>query len=359
MSRQRAFQAITVGLTLFVLAGLLEVLLRARPTIFGQHLGNYVFFRYGTGPGEMYYMAPGIDAFMMWPEFETDAYYNGWSWSHRTDARGFRNPPDRDSEVVLLGDSLIYGHGAEQDVVVSEVLRDRYGWRTYNLGQQADGLYQSYVKSRLFMEELAPKVLVHFAFVNDIGDLEVQRSAEQIDDPPELLRDDWSELRQRIAEIGAAGGQEGGLLQCPGARFPGGVWHEVKERMRRATDAGGSPLSEPLLDRARRTRAQRYYDRILRDLNARADAAGAELVVVHLAVLPGLDPAARGHSRALLRSAAEKAGAHYYDTGDAISGCDDCRLENDGHLNAKGHAVLAELVDGWLREVYPEGSEAR
>lgn len=352
--RQWIFRAITVVFSLAVLAVFLHVLLHVRPTVFGQHLGNYVFYRYGTGPGEMYFEVPGLDALMMWPDFETRAYYNGWFWKHRTDGRGFRNPPDRDTDVLLLGDSLIYGHGAEQEDLVSEVLHDRYGWEAYNLGQQRDGLFQTYAKLRLFLDELAPSVVVHFAFMNDIGDLENLRTDEEIETLPEISRDDWPELRRTIDETGRAGGASGWLLGQPVVRFPGGLWHEVRERWRRASSTGGpDAFAAPLIDDDRRARAQRYYERIFTDLVARTNAIGAEFVVVHLDVMAELDPRVRVGFRELVANAARKSGAHFFDTGDAISGCPDCVLENDGHLNPKGHAVLADLVDGWLREVHP------
>src|SRR5215467_7764816 len=36
-------------------------------------------------------------------------------WHHKTDAMGFRNPADRtQASIVLLGDSMVYGHGVEE-----------------------------------------------------------------------------------------------------------------------------------------------------------------------------------------------------------------------------------------------------
>lgn len=356
--RMWIFKSITVVVTLVVIAVGLDLLLRARPTLFGQHLGNYVFSRYGLGPGDLYFRVPGLDAWMMWPNFETRAYYNGWFWNHRTDDRGFRNPPDRESDVLLLGDSLIYGHGAEQEDLVSEVLHDRFGWETYNLGQQGDGLYQSYAKLRLFQEELAPRFIIHFAFANDVGDLEVVRSTEEIESLPELTRDDWGELRETIAEVGQAGGRSGWLSGQPVVRFPGGVLQEITERRQRAARSDAEGPFAALLDAERRAAAQRYYDLVLTDMAARAGDAGAELIIVNLDVTAGLDPDVRRNFRELVEHAARVSGAHYYDTGGVISSCLDCILENDGHLNAKGHMVLAELVDGWLREVHPGAATA-
>ena len=174
--RQWIFQTITALLTLAIIITFVGLLLRVRPTLFGHQLGNYVYSRYGTGPGEIYFHEPALGMNLMWPGFATRAYYNGWFWEHRTDPLGFRNPPDREADVLLLGDSLIYGHGAELEEGVSEVLHDHYGWLTYNLAQQGDCLYQSYVKTRLFIDELAPRTVVYFAFLNDASDLEAYRT---------------------------------------------------------------------------------------------------------------------------------------------------------------------------------------
>lgn len=358
--KQRVFLVVTALLTFVIIVSFISLVLRLRPTLFGQQLGNYVFSRYGTSPGEIYFREPALGMNLMWPDFETRAYYNGWFWNHRTDDRGFRNPPDRETDVLLLGDSLVYGHGAELEDGVSEVLHTRYGWATYNLSQQGDSLYQAYAKTRLYLDELAPTTVVHFAFMNDASDLEVYRTTEQLESIPELRRDDWRALRGEIDELGTRRRDPWWIGQVPGIRFFGGMFVEIKERIRRMS--AGKPeaaLATTLQDTERRARIQRYYDRVLPDLAERVRAHGAELVVVHLDVPAGSTAEDRAAFRELVAQASEESGVAFFDTGPAFTECPDCLLADDGHLSAKGHAVLAGLVDGWLRGLRPDTAPAR
>jgi hypothetical protein len=350
--RQRVFAAITIALTLAALLVLLNVLITSRPTLFGQYLGNYVLSRYGTKPGDMYFHVPELDAYLMWPDFETRAYYNGYFWHHETDSLGFRNPAGRRGDIVLHGDSMIYGHGVEVERGVSEVLHDRYGWPTYNISQQGDCLYQTYLKSRLYLDDLSPRVVIHFAFQNDVRDLEIYRTPEQIEQMPVLDRGDWKALRAVVQERGEAGGGRRRIVDLPAIRFLRGAWREMKERFRRrATPDPEDLIAAPLLAPASLERAQHYYDRMLTDLARRVRASGSELVVVHLDAMSGGHPDARSRFRELLRTATARAGVRLFDTGDTLLDCEECTLPRDGHLSGQGHAVLASMVDDWLREI--------
>lgn len=349
--RQRVFAAITIALTLAVLLALMNVLITARPTLFGQYLGNYVFSRYGIKPGDMYFYVPELNAYLMWPDFETRAYYNGYFWHHETDSLGFRNPPGRRGDIVLHGDSMIYGHGVEVEQGVSEVLHDRYGWSTYNISQQGDCLYQAYFKSRLYLDDLSPRVVIHFAFQNDVRDLEIYRTPEQIERMPVLDRGDWTALRAVVDERGEAGGSRRSIADQPAIRFLRGAWSELKERFqRRATPDPEDLIAAPLLAPTSLERAQHYYDRMLTDLARQVRAAGGELVVVYLDAMPGGHPDGRGLFREVLRTATDRASVRLFDTGDTLLDCEDCTLPRDGHLSGHGHAVLASMVDAWLRE---------
>lgn len=351
-ARTWIFAAITVLLTCALIVSFIGLALRLRPTLFGQQLGNYVFSRYGSAPGDIYFADPELGIHLMWPDFETRAYYNGWFWNHRTDDRGFRNPPDRTPDVLLLGDSLIYGHGAEMQDGVSEVLHDRYGWSTYNLAQQGDCLYQSYAKTRLYLDDFTPRTVVYFAFLNDASDLEAYRTDPQLDDVPEVSRDDWPSLRAGIDEQGRRRHDPAWLAEEPGIRFFGGLFVELKERFRRrSAPAPETAMTATLRDPARRARVQRYYDRVLPDLAERVRARGAELIVVDLDVAVGMTAEDRATFRELVAQASAEAEVPFFDTGEIFIECTDCLLADDNHLNAKGHAKLAELVDRWLREL--------
>jgi hypothetical protein len=91
--RRWAPSLLLLALSALLCLGIVEALLRARPDLFGARLGNYVFGRYGTFPGGIYFREPESRLRVMWRDFETRAYANGYFWHHATDRFGFRNPP--------------------------------------------------------------------------------------------------------------------------------------------------------------------------------------------------------------------------------------------------------------------------
>ncbi len=102
-----------------LLLGTLELLLAFAPGLFGEQRLNEVYSRYDIRPGGIYVRERRAGLRFMWPDFSTENYWNGYRWQHSTDSRGFRNPPGTPTEVLLLGDSLIYGHGVEEPETVS------------------------------------------------------------------------------------------------------------------------------------------------------------------------------------------------------------------------------------------------
>jgi hypothetical protein len=347
--RQRLFRLVTAALVLLLPLIGIDLLLRAQPRIFGDEVGNQVFSRYGTGSGDMYFPDASLDMRFMWADFETRAYFNGWFWSHETDGFGFRNPAGRTPEILLVGDSLVYGHGVEPEDTASEVLHERYGWNTYNLSQQGDSLYQSYVKIRLHLEAFAPEAVILFAFLNDPHDLEQYRGVELLDAAPELRRSDYAQRRMEILERGAdaACSPLAALARTPSLRF-------VVGRARSLAAALGTPAGDadpvralfaPILDPQRFDRITRYYDRVLADLAQRTRDAGVRLVVVHLDFFPADRERARVRMSGMLRDVTARQGIPYLDTGALFRDCDDCVLEHDGHLSAEGNAMLARFLE--------------
>ena len=87
----------SVGGVLFSLSltlGLLEATLRLAPGLLGGNLANAVYSAFRDWPLGMYVHDPVIRMHFMRPDFATRAYWNGYWWTHRTDAWGFRNPRD-------------------------------------------------------------------------------------------------------------------------------------------------------------------------------------------------------------------------------------------------------------------------
>ena len=81
----------------------------------------------------------------MKPNFTRKMHFNGYRWLHKTDWNGFRNPIDRHrADIVLLGDSMIYGHGVDEPHTVRHELESIVGLPVYNMGMQGASAHQEY-----------------------------------------------------------------------------------------------------------------------------------------------------------------------------------------------------------------------
>src|SRR4030095_14133840 len=144
----RTLRRLAAGaLPLLATLALAELVLRTFPAIVPISVGTAIYSVYTTAPGDIYFLDVPTRATFMCPDFHTRAYWNGYVWDHRTDARGFRNPPElHDPALVWLGDSMIYGHGVEERDTAAAQLRSAHGIAAYNAGRQADCLYQEYLR---------------------------------------------------------------------------------------------------------------------------------------------------------------------------------------------------------------------
>ena len=143
--------------------------------------------------GGIFYEDRQAQGRLMIPNLTTQMYYNGYVWTHHTDALGFRNATVAiPADVVLLGDSLIYGHGVEFESTVGAILAQLTGLTVENLARQGDcTLQQAYLVSE-FVPMLRPRYVVYFFFENDLADLHafLDDAALQafIDQPLERIR---------------------------------------------------------------------------------------------------------------------------------------------------------------------------
>lgn len=361
----RSWQRRALGLVVSCLIfwGALEAVLRLAPGLVGPPLANWVYTTYGNFHGGIYFHEPVTDMNFQRPSFEASGYFNGYRWRHATDARGFRNPPGAPTGLLLLGDSMIYGHGVAEEDTVAAVLRRRHRRPAYNMGRQGDSLYQHYVLLRVYLDETSPRQVVLFAFANDVDDLLFYRTAEQVETRPEADLD-YPRLRERLADPALQ--RDVPFRQIPyrsrALRLLRGLVHElaVLPPLTPVAHAASPPevdldSAQPyvrvLLDDDALARAAGYYRATLGDLATRVRGVGAELFVVQLDVGELLGPggvAAQDRFRDVLEAATDAAGVPFTDTRDAFSGCDDCFLPGDGHLSPAGHRRLAELLDEWL-----------
>ncbi|MET0514896.1 MAG: SGNH/GDSL hydrolase family protein [Nitrospiraceae bacterium] len=159
--------------TLFLLLLTLEVILRLWPAeILGQEFVTAVLHKYTTAPDGIYYYDPALKMHFMKPNFKTDQYWNGYRWRHETDGLGFRNVQTRmRGDVILLGDSMIYGHGANIGETVGVLLEQFIPYAVINLGTQGHCAFQEMYLVHEYVPKLKPQYIIYFFFENDISDL--------------------------------------------------------------------------------------------------------------------------------------------------------------------------------------------
>ncbi len=150
----------------------LEIMLRVYPIMFGQTFANSVLGVYNTRENGIYYYDPFLNINFMKPNFTIIAYYNGYYWTHKTDNSGFRNEESNgNADIILLGDSYIYGHGLEAHQTVGFFIENITGLSVANLARQGDTSYQELYILNMFGFEYHPKYILYFFFENDLYDL--------------------------------------------------------------------------------------------------------------------------------------------------------------------------------------------
>lgn len=168
-------------ITTFLLVLSIEGMLHAFPRLLGETFANGVLTKYSTNPGGIYYFDPVLKMNFMLPSYNTEMVYNGYSWHHQTDQYGFRNHESRTrADIVLLGDSHTYGHGLEMEQTVGYFLERLTEHTVYNLGRQGDSsLQQAYLLTEQ-ISRLQPRVVLYLFCENDIRDLYVYRTDNEL-----------------------------------------------------------------------------------------------------------------------------------------------------------------------------------
>jgi hypothetical protein len=155
-----------------VLLLLSEGILRMWPEMFGQLFANTVLTQYKMTPEGIFYHDPVLKMNFMKPNFTTENYWNGYRWHHQTDNLGFRNTQTRyRADILLLGDSLIYGHGMNIDETVGVLLERRTPYSVVNLGVQGYSAFQEAYLVTEYVPRFKPRYVFFFFFENDIVDL--------------------------------------------------------------------------------------------------------------------------------------------------------------------------------------------
>ena len=169
-SKRTAFSITAV--TLILCLGILEITLRRTLDYLPVNLANHLGHGYQLTGSGIYRFDEERKTARMRKNYEREMYFNGFRWWHKTDKFGYRNPEDHNhADIVLLGDSIIYGHGLEEESTVRSHLENITKLRVANLGQQGAGIHCEYQILKHDGIRLLPKRVFLFFLNNDINDL--------------------------------------------------------------------------------------------------------------------------------------------------------------------------------------------
>jgi hypothetical protein len=314
----------------------LELVLRAQPSLLGDVFANGVLSKYHTGPGGIYYPDPKLRMNFMIPNLKTQMYYNGYVWTHETDAYGFRNKRTAiPADIMLLGDSFIYGHGAEFESTVGHFLEQLSGLSVVNLARQGDSSFQEAYLLTEYIGVFRPRVVFYMFSFNDTSDLTVflTRAEMQafIDQPVESIRypprADVTQARSRSL-----------IRRLGGASYVVKAYRWLKWRLGvgPALAAEEGPDEENSLE-------WRYTKKAIAYMQYVAAKHGAQLVIAPISPFGGRD-------HEILRRTAKAYGLPFLDTSAFTVADASLWLPRDGHFSPAGARRMAELLAEYARQ---------
>jgi hypothetical protein len=345
--RARAVNTLVLAGAIAVALGVVEIVLRARPTLLGQAFANGVLSKYSDREGGIFYKDRQAQMRFMIPEFTTSMYANGYVWTHRTDALGFRNPRlSMPTDIVLLGDSYIYGHGVEVESTVGVILERLTGLSVANLARQGDcALQQAYLAAE-FLPVFRPRYVFYFFFENDLGDLYAligdDAMRAYIEQPPESIRHparlDRAQALQEHAERLA---RQSWIRRLKRASYTYKAFKWLQWNLGARPAEAGPPRRVPELEGAD-SLAWQYTRKAIRYMDGLSRRHGARFVIVPITPnTPRLGE--------ILRDFAREAAIDFVDTADLTMRADlSLWLPGDGHLSAAGARRFAERAAAYV-----------
>lgn len=334
---------------------LFEVGLRLCGPLLPPRIGNFIYSAYGVTPAGIYVFDGMLTFQTMKKNFTTGNYFNGYFFDHASDAYGFRNPPGlTDPEVLLVGDSFIFGHGVDERYTVRNVLGQLTGKKVYNLSLTGNCLRQEYILLKVYLPVLQPRQVFLFAFLNDAHDLANSVPAADLKDFPEQ-RLPFAVLREY-------------LLNRPNPDYTPGeriLAHSktyllanylLSQRKAPPAPEGKPGIAASFMDFVASDQlalVRPYYEMALADLAAECRARGAVLHVVNLPTGFCNEPdnrAKRDRFRAQLADICRTRRVNHLDLSEGFGFVESDFLENDGHFNQAGHARLAGVLADYLAD---------
>jgi len=148
----------------------LEIGLRLGKNVLPMNISNMLLSKYNHRAEWIYFKDDQWYINILKPDFRQTMNYNGYQWQHRTNQLGIRANLDfTQAEIVVLGDSFIYGHGVNLEETLAYQLETMLGKKVANLGVQGD--YPPFELIRLIQLGLFLKPAIVLFFINGQQDL--------------------------------------------------------------------------------------------------------------------------------------------------------------------------------------------
>jgi len=337
----------------------LEVLLRLVPFGWPLDLDNYVHSCYEADrvASSIWFFSERPQVRLHKPHFETRCQFNHRGWWHRSDQLGNRNPEDWErADVLLLGDSMVYGHGVEEPETFASRLRAETGRRVVNAGQTDSSAVEYLAKVQSFLPLLHPKVVVIFLYRNDLGDIRRARTSDQVRAliehgvAPEARTYTPAELFEKANPGLGVGGfllersQVARVVRYCWLRITHRRTGELRDRRRYVNSSDADALA--------------YQRAALQKMLESARATGSKLVLGYMPTSAIPDSAVEQRARRVrteTQALAERFGLPFFDPSPALVRADGhsdpaAFLDGDWHLNAEGHRRLAHALAEFLRQ---------
>ena len=335
---------------------LLEAGLRLFPGLLKGELANFTYGGYHHQAGGIYTGHPNL-AHALRAGYGRTIYWSGHWWRHDANAGGFRGPMLEKADVVFLGDSMIYGHGVDNDQTVSAQFQQLTGKPSANLGVQAYSAVHNALQFDRLGVPLRPRYVLLCCHPNDMIEVILNYPAEEVE------RYLSAEPAYSVKPIARGQGKTDGLrefrlawgqhvsLPLRSARAISGLFRLIAARGAQAAAneaeedwvlPSQASIDEPFDPRAdeQTELTWRAYQYAIAQIKSRCDELGAKLIVFDLGYPTAFCDATRDYVQSI--------GAQYSDAGRQVlrAGLDGehVYLKNDGHWTPLGCRLIAEAL---------------
>lgn len=345
----------------FITLLILEIVLRMHPLLLGDSFANKVLTKYQPFLTGIYQRDHDLKMNFMKPGFQVINYSGGRKWLHQTDNHGFRNPITRKkADILLLGDSFIYGHGVNHNQTVGYFLEQYTDYSVINMARQGDCVWQQAYLLNQYGLKFKPKYVLYFFFTNDILDLTTYLSKDEmkkfIDTPIEKIT--FPPKKNNKYNIASSNlfteFLDNGFYITQASKFMLYNLKKKRERFRLALNqkkiskspnpplTNKTPASKPhAIPKSRGTSIEwQYTKKAILQMKHILDLNSAKLVIVPI-------PLSTQNFFDILIGLSHQNNIPFIDARE-MENIDAYYLSKDGHFNEEGAKKIAKIISEWL-----------